>query len=85
MAHKQVLKNAGQATIEVVILMALIVTVWSGVNKVLSKSGAFNAIFGEPWLRLKNVVEFGVPTENGQSGAAHPASIERHSTRVKKL
>ncbi|MBK9293492.1 MAG: hypothetical protein IPM57_03470 [Oligoflexia bacterium] len=73
----------GQATVEMVILFALITSIWLGVNKILKNSQVYQSIFGDPWVRLKNTIEFGVPTDSAQAGGKHPAHIVRHSTRKK--
>ena len=75
--------SKGQATIEMVILFALITSIWMGVNKILAASGAYQTVFGDPWVRLKNTIEFGVPSDDPKIGSKHPAHFSRHSTRKK--
>ncbi len=81
------LKNSkGQAILEMLVVFILILGAWTAVSTFLRKSGTFETVFGTPWARLSNVVEFGVPNDKSAStnGGIHPAYPDRHSTRIQK-
>ncbi len=74
-------KQKGQATLEILLIGVIGLMIWSAMSTGLKKSGAFQTVFGDPWTRLINVVEFGVPSDKQNLGAIHPANPNRHSTR----
>lgn len=78
----RVKNSRGQATIEMVMLFALVSGIWILVTTSLAKSGSYQAMFGDPWLRLKNTIEFGVPSDQANLAGKHPAHGDRHSIRV---
>lgn len=82
MTSRFIKNQKGQAILETVLLFSLVVGVWLAVSQGLARSGVFQNVFGEPWLRLKNTIEFGVPTANSNIGSQHPAHPKRHATRL---
>jgi hypothetical protein len=76
------MKNSrGQAVLESVLLMTVIFAIWLTVTGILRKDNYFQTIFGTPWERLTNVIEFGIPTADRKSASAnHPTSFARHSS-----
>ena len=78
-------QTRGQAVLETVLLMSVVIATWIGVSKVLRDRGVFQHVFGEPWGRLSSTIEFGIPISgNGSLRQAHPTAILRHSTRKAK-
>ena len=75
------MSERGQALIEIVLLMGVVILVWTGAIQVLRRDEFFQKVFGEPWARLSSTIEFGVPGDRRVSGAKHPATLTRHSTR----
>jgi hypothetical protein len=79
------LGDKGQATLESAILLMVILAVWLGVTGILKQSQFFQAIFGSPWTRLSNTMEFGIPTtQKNKYSSLHPTSWARHSTTLNK-
>ncbi len=71
----------GQAVLESVLLMTLIFAIWLTVTGILRKDNFFQTLFGTPWQRLTNVMEFGIPTaERKTASPNHPTSYTRHSS-----
>jgi hypothetical protein len=74
---------AGQAVLESVLLMSVVIAVWIGVAKVLRNQGTLQKVFGDPWGRLSSTIEFGIPISANQSlRQQHPTTRIRHSTRI---
>jgi Flp pilus assembly pilin Flp len=74
------LNQKGQAFIEYTLLVSIAAVAWVGVAKVLQRAEFIQKTFGQPWGRLSNTIEFGVPTESrALAGVGHPASLDRHS------
>jgi len=78
------LKNEkGQAVLESAMMMMVILAVWLAVSGALRRSDFFQKLFGTPWGRLANTMEFGIPTNNkNQYSNLHPTSWTRHSTTL---
>jgi len=73
----------GQAILEYIILMTVILSVWMGISKVLKSKEFFQTVFGTPWGRLSNTIEFGVPiADRTKAGPMHPSSFSRHSSKL---
>jgi hypothetical protein len=80
---KKRLGSKGQAMLESVMLMMVILAIWLGITGLLRQSQFFQTIFGSPWTRLSNTMEFGIPTtERSKYSKLHPTSWERHSTTL---
>jgi hypothetical protein len=78
---RKIFSKKGQATFESVLLMAIILLVWIGLTSALKKANFYQTLFGTPWARLTNTMEFGIPTAQRQSAAPlHPTAFIRHST-----
>lgn len=77
------LKNQkGQAVLETVMLFGVVAALWLALVNGLKNRDFFQQTFGEPWGRLRNTIEFGVPSNNARDvGTKHPASFYRHATR----
>jgi hypothetical protein len=79
---KRLRGQRGQATLEVVLVFGVVATLWLGVLNGLKSRDFFGKTFGEPWGRLKNTIEFGVPSVNTRdAGTKHPTGFFRHATR----
>ncbi len=75
-------KQKGQATLEVVLVFGVVATLWLAVLNILKSRDFLQTVFGEPWGRLRNTIEFGIPTGNFRDAAAkHPTNFYRHSTK----
>jgi hypothetical protein len=77
--------QVGQTILEYLVLLLVIVVSWQVIMKTLKKNDFFGTVFGQPWVRLENTIEFGVPTADRKvAGQHHPAGWSRHSTKTKK-
>jgi hypothetical protein len=72
----------GQGVLEMLLMLVVVMGIWMGVTKILANRGTFAAIFGTPWVRLKNTVEYGIPSDKNNLMNQHPAHGDRHSTRT---
>jgi hypothetical protein len=72
----------GQALLETVLLMSVVIATWVGVSKILRERGVFQEIFGNPWARLSSTIELGIPiSSNAALRQLHPTGRDRHQTR----
>ena len=71
----------GQGTLEMILVLTLVLLVWQVVNKTLVGRGVYQKIFGDPWVRLSNTAEFGVPSNKNNVAGQHPAHASRHQSR----
>ncbi len=74
----------GQGTLEVIMLMALVISVWAGVSKVLRDQGFFQKLFGDSWARLSNTIEYGVPSNDKKEASKNlPGTQSRIASRIR--
>lgn len=76
----------GQAMVEYMGLLVIVILAWVGISNGLKKTGFFQKVFGTPWERLTNTIEFGVPSADDRQKLLgnHPAARARHSTKLAK-
>lgn len=67
---------------ESVMMMFVVVAIWLAITGILRQSQFFQNIFGAPWARLANTMEFGIPASDKSYTKSHPTSWERHSTTL---
>ena len=74
---KKLRSKRGQAMVETVMLLSIVMAVWLGLSKAIKERGIFQKLFGEPWTRISNVIEFGIPSSGARSavGPMHPAAL----------
>lgn len=77
-------KKSGQAAIETILLFGLVVICWNLAIIGLQKVDIYQKMFGEPWKRLSNIIEYGIPSGAANQAVAprHPTSKDRHQTPV---
>lgn len=82
---KKLLRSqSGQSILEYLVVLSVIIVSWQAISGVLRKNDFFATVFGQPWARMENVIEFGVPSsDRKQASRSHPAFWARHSTKVK--
>lgn len=73
-----------QAILEMLLVLVMVLGIWTAVSKTLASRGTFDTVFGKPWVRLKNTVEYGIPSDAANLMQQHPAQPERHSVRDAK-
>jgi hypothetical protein len=73
----------GQALLETLLLAALFLGATQFAFKQLREREFFQQAFGSPWVKLQNLIHYGVPLENEKKARAlHPANGERHLTKT---
>ena len=78
----------GQALLETVMIMGVIIVVWLAVAKSLTDHGVFQKVFGNTWTRLSSTIELGIPASGADINkyrAAHPSGRNRHATRLSEV
>jgi len=69
--------------LEYALLAFTILMIWSAVMNVIKNKQFFQTVFGQPWARLQNEIEFGIPlTDSKLAGSQHPSGYGRHSTHA---
>ena len=76
------MNEKGQAFLEYIMLLSITLALWVGLTSVLKQRDFFGKVFGTPWIRLSNEIEFGIPSTAKNVGAGHPSSWTRHSTHA---
>lgn len=77
------MNSSGQGILEYLIVLVVILMTWQIIAKTLHNSGFFATVFGQPWARIENVIEFGVPADQRKTASpSHPTSWARHSTKT---
>lgn len=76
--------NSGQSILEYLIVLTVIIASWQVIAKTIKQTQFYDTVFGQPWVRMENVIEFGVPDSNRKNAARfHPTIWARHSTKTK--
>lgn len=75
----------GQAAVETILLAAVFALVMQTGFKLLKNTNLFQKIAGDPWVKLKNGIHYGVFTDDKKRAVVmHPANFERHQTKDPK-
>lgn len=72
---KGIRDQRGQGVVEMVLLMAVVVSISLMVTQYLEKNKAAQKLFGDPWNRLSGMIECGV--WSGCGDGKHPSSVNR--------
>ena len=82
---KSALGQKGQALMETLLLAFVFLAATQLAFKQLHDREIFQRAFADPWVRLTNIIHFGVNTDSEkQARANHPANGDRHLTRVQR-
>jgi len=80
---KRLRAEKGQALMESLLLMALFLAATLAGFRLLRDQQLFERAFASPWVRLQNIIHYGVNDDNEQRARTkHPANVERHLTRI---
>jgi hypothetical protein len=86
MKTKKVIRSqSGQSILEYLIVLSVIIFSWQAISRGIKQSDFFGTVFGQPWARMENVIEFGVPASDRKNASRfHPTYWGRHSTKTKR-
>lgn len=73
--RKQIQNQSGQGTLEMVLIMAVIVSATIFISNILEENQYAQKLFGQPWGTLSGMIECGTWTGCGQG--KHPNSPSR--------
>lgn len=74
--YSKILKNSGQAVVESILLMSILLGVISIVIKGFKDNQIIQNLISAPWKKIDNVIQSGDISKN----PVHPNSISRHSS-----
>lgn len=76
--HLLILKNSGQAVVESILLMTILLGALSLVIKGFKDEKIIQSLIATPWKQIRSVITHGYISPSGNS--VHPNSINRHSS-----
>ena len=75
--------QSGQALMESLMLALFLVVVTQLTFKLLGKADLFQRVLGDPWVKMLNVIHYGVSVDDEKKARAlHPVNIGRHQTQI---
>jgi len=75
------LNQSGQATMEAVLIMLVVVTVATKITNYASQTGVLQQIVEGPWSPMRGMIEDGVWMRHTLSKPYHPNQFPRHQSR----
>ncbi|MBE8162911.1 MAG: hypothetical protein HAW63_02870 [Bdellovibrionaceae bacterium] len=75
-----IVKNSGQAVVESILLISLLLGVLSVVVKVFKDKAIVQSLISTPWKQVSSVVTHGYIKKTSEESLIHPNSISRHAS-----
>ncbi|MDZ4083240.1 MAG: hypothetical protein U1E10_09910 [Bdellovibrionales bacterium] len=74
-------KQSGQATMEAVLIMLVVVTVATKITSYAQDTGVLQKVVEGPWSPMRGMIEDGVWMRHTLSKPYHPNQFPRHQSR----